>query len=152
MTYIPPRELLRGLSLDVAECYGKPHIGCFYRNNSVKSHTRNDDARCVICGRQATNAHHQPPLSKGGFLLHGYELRPSLIALCGSGTTGCHNDFHGGSRYEIRWVWESDKFAQMWWEGDLFEKGVRPHDKQLYLLGHWEITDKRTGERIVVDQ
>jgi len=138
-----------GLSYDVAECYGKPHIRAYYEGKGVKTHRRENGAFCVICGKPATNAHHNPPISKGDvFLLMTkwgqFVLKPSLIAVCGSGTTGCHNGFHGGARYKARWVWDSDEFARMWWEGE-FLKRMAPHSKALYRYGKWAISDSVSG-------
>jgi len=149
MTYIPASSQLRGLPYEAAECYGKPHIMCRYSGSSAKSHMRDEDARCVCCGRMATNAHHNPPLSKGHIFLlmtkwGRFALKPSLIAVCGSGTTGCHNGFHGGARFKARWVWDSDEYAEMWWNGE-FLKHMRPHSRELYRYGCWHISDSETG-------
>ena len=138
-----------GVSYEVAECYGKPHIGAFYSGSGVKSHKREEGAICAVCGRPATNAHHNPQLSKGDIFLlitkwGRFALKPALIAVCGSGTTGCHNGFHGGARFKARWVWDSDEYAEMWWEGE-FLKRMRPHSKELYLYGKWVIEDRVTG-------
>lgn len=155
MIYTPETHLLNGLSLDWAECYGKPHIGAHYEGITVNSHRLNEFARCACCGKLATNAHHCPPKSKGktfglqltdGTMLH---LRPSLIALCGSGTTGCHNGFHGGHRFTARWVWDADEYAKNWWEGQMLLY-MPPHSKELYRYGRWEITDGYLGTVKVV--
>ena len=148
--FVPTMGQLQGLSYEVAECYGKPHIGCHYQGESVKSHKRDADALCAICHMPATNAHHNPPLSKGTvFLLitdwGRFVLKPSLIAVCGSGTTGCHNWFHGGARLKARWVWDSDEYAEMWWNGE-FLKRMAPHSKELYRYGKWVMQDTLTGE------
>ena len=69
--------------------YGLPHIDCRYRNSSVNSNELIEDATCICCGRMATNANHYPP--KGTAPVrhrNGYELKPALFAVCGSGTTG----------------------------------------------------------------
>ena len=147
--FVPHSRQLRGLSYEVAECYGKPHIMARYDGSSVKSHRREEDAVCVVCGRPATNAHHNPPLSKGDvfLLMTGwgrFVLKPALIAVCGSGTTGCHNGFHGGARFKARWVWDSDESAEKWWNGE-FLKEMPPHSNKLYRYGCWRISDSRTG-------
>lgn len=151
--YIPSSRQLMGLSYEVAECYGKPHIGARYENESVKSHKRMRNAACAVCGGHATNAHHNPPLSKGHVFLLMTEwgrfvLKPALIAVCGSGTTGCHNGFHGGARYKARWMWDSDENAQKWWSGELLKR-MKPHSNELYRYGYWAIEDRLTGEVIV---
>lgn len=142
MSYVPPRELLHGVPFSVADCYGKPHIGCGYRNASVNSHFIADGERCAICGRPATNAHHWPPKGTAStFSLHGEDLKPSLIALCGSGTTGCHGDWHA-RHFSALWKWDSDDYAEAWWEGTLLSE-LGPHAMGLYLFGCWELYDFR---------
>ncbi len=145
MSFTPSREQLRGLSVDWAECYGKPHVNCLYMTDGVKSHRIMRGSRC-ICGDPATNAHHCPPLSKGrSFLLctpaGTHALKPSLFALCGSGTTGCHGHMHDG-RYRIRWEWDDDEFARSWWDGTLLGL-MPPHSPELYRLGRWVVEDRR---------
>ena len=149
MSYTPPRELLRGMSLQHAELYGKPHIGAHYMGADVKSHKALQGALCAVCGRPATNVHHVSPLSRGKtFRLEtqvgNWDLKPALFALCGSGTTGCHNGFHGGARFKAEWVWDNDHEAEEWWSGRLLLM-MMPHDPLLYLSGCWEITDLKTG-------
>ena len=148
-------NILRGLPLETAERYGKPHIGAFYYNANVKSHALADDyVPCACCGKPATNVHHDPPLRYG----HSFkfwnaamgchqQLRPALLALCGSGTTGCHNGFHGGARYSLRWVWDYPEAEARWWGGDLLTI-LEPHSVGLYQFGHWEIEDRATGRTI----
>lgn len=156
MSFTPPASQLRGLSLDVAELYGKPHIGAHYEGKSVKSHKRDDDSACLICGKAVRSVHHVPPLSKGHeFTLRTpngvFELRPSLFALCGSGTTGCHNDFHGGARFVPEWVWHTDADAEAWWRGEILRR-FKPHSPMLYAFGFWRIHDRKTGKHIEVNR
>lgn len=142
MSYVPPMELLRGLSIDNAECFGKPNINAWYLQNNanVNMYNFNHNASCHICGRMATNVHHCPPKSKGKFILHGHILRPSLFALCGSGTTGCHGKIH--QRLIVpKWVWYSDSFAKSWWDGELLDT-YEPHSEMLYEFGCWEFEEK----------
>lgn len=89
MSFTPSTQQLCGLSLDVAELYGKPHIGAHYEGKSVKSHKKDDDSTCLICSKTVQSVHHAPPLSKGHkFTLKTpngvFELKPSLFALCGA--------------------------------------------------------------------
>lgn len=149
MSYTPPRERLRGLSLQSAELYGKPGWNAFYANGSVKSHKAIEPATCMCCGRPATNVHHVSPLSRGkSFRLvtpNGkWILKPALFALCGSGTTGCHNGFHGGARFRAEWVWRDDEYARAWWDGQLL-RFMEPHSQRLYLYGSWRIHDAVSG-------
>jgi len=154
MSWTPTRAQLGGLSLDVAECYGKPHIGAHYTNSHVKSHKPDWDAVCAVCRRRIGSVHHIPPLSKGHTFtmktpVGQFVLRPSLFALCGNGTMGCHNGFHGGALYKARWKWDSDEYARMWWEGE-FLRRMRPHSRELYRYGCWVIEDIRNGWSIEV--
>lgn len=150
MSYIPPRKALCGLSVDVAELYGKPHIGAFYVGRSADSNRLEDDARCAICVARATNAHHLVPRSKGRtFELAGHVLRSPLFALCGSGTTGCHDGFHGGARFKARWVWMAPVAAEAWWSGDLLID-LDPHDPALFELGCYRVSDSVTGKSFEV--
>lgn len=137
MSYIPDSSLLQGLSLDVAECFGKPHINAWYTQNSanVKLYKFEYGSNCPICGKRATNVHHCPPRSKGKFILHGHVLRPALFALCGSGTTGCHGMIHN-RQIVPKWEWYSDEYAEYWWSGELLEK-LGAHSDLLYTLGTW---------------
>lgn len=137
--YVPERNKLQGLSLEVAECYGKPHIGAWYvaKNDNINSYRFDHSASCPICGKPVTNAHHCPPKRKGLLFLNGHTLKPSLIALCGSGTTGCHGMLHNG-KIKINWKWFNDEYARMWWDGELLEK-YEPHSEELYQFGEWEI-------------
>lgn len=123
----------------VFECYGKPHIGAFYANGRMDSHKLEEGARCACCGKPATNAHHWPPRSKGLFEHHGHILRPSLIALCGSGTTGCHGAWHG-ARFKALWMWDTPKYAQEWLDGYMLDE-IEPHSPELYRYGCWEVYD-----------
>lgn len=144
-----PMGLLRGRPVSEAMKFGMPHVGCHYAGSGVNTHRLDDGAMCLVCGRPATNAHHEPPKSKcPTFLLStpngSHVLRPALFALCGSGTTGCHNGFHGGARYKAEWLWDDDEFERMWWGGELLER-FGPHSPELYDFGRWSILDKRSG-------
>ena len=146
---MPTMTQLRGLSLERAELYGKPHVGVRYTGGSGYERTAE---RCCICRRPATNCHHVAPRRMGdSFPLvtpdRTWLLRSPLLALCGSGTTGCHNGFHGGSRFEARWVWDEEQYERWWWDGALLEEWG-PHATELYGFGEWQITDKNTGRII----
>ena len=156
MARLLPARLLGGVPLQVAECYGKPHIGCRYevaefpdtrqgRAVAVNSHRLDEGALCACCGRPATNAHHWPPKRNSPtFHLNGHCLRPALFAVCGSGTTGCHNGWHAGARYRAIWKWDADEYFTAWWFDDLVgETGA--HSNELYLYGCWELYDMLMG-------
>lgn len=143
--YVPEMSKLNGLSLVVAECYGKPHYKAFYTGKTIKQYRMEDGAICMCCGHKATNVHHVPALSKGHvFNLRTdcgiFALRPALFALCGSGTTGCHNDFHGGARFIPQWKWFDDEYARAWWSGEILRE-IDAHSPELYEYGRWVITD-----------
>lgn len=134
------RDTLHGWSKDKAELMGLPHIGARYigrRHELVQSY-------CTVCGRPATNAHHVVPIRCGHtFKLKDYELKSPLIALCGSGTTGCHGRFHSGALV-ARWHWLDDRYEDAWWSGELLDK-YGPHSIDLHRFGIWEIHDRDTG-------
>lgn len=147
MSYVPPVTLLRGLPVDTAQKFGMPSIGAHYEGRGVRTNRLDDGARCAFCRRPATNAHHVPAVGMGSrnatFTLHGFKLRPALIALCGSGTTGCHGACHNGGM-RIDWVWDEDEYAMDWWSGDLLrEYGAA--SPMLYEYGHWEIWKHGAG-------
>jgi len=146
MTYVPDSWMLRGTPLAVAECYGKPHFLCDYTANGVNNTRIFQDAPCICCGRQATNAHHWPPKRTcPTFGFHGEKLRPALFAVCGSGTTGCHDGWHGGARFRALWKWDYDEFAMQWWEGSMLEEHGA-HSNALYQFGCWELYDFVNGK------
>lgn len=143
---MPTMTQLRGLSLERAEVYGKPHVGARYTHGDRYERT---SERCCICRRPATNCHHVVPRGVGDrFPLvtpdRTWLLRSPLFALCGSGTTGCHDGFHGGARYRARWKWDDPQYERWWWDGILLEQ-FGPHSPKLYAFGCWEIGDRATG-------
>ena len=145
MSYRPPRKLTRGMPIAVAELYGKPHVGCSYAGKTVNTHRLDEDALCVCCGKLATNAHHYPPRGTSPyFKFKGLELKPALFALCGSGTTGCHGQWHSPRRFTALWKWDSEDYMRAWWEGDLLGE-YAPHAPGLYLFGRWELYDMEKG-------
>ena len=145
MSYVPPSKLLHGVPLAVAECYGKPHFLCDYAGPGVNQTRLFDGARCMCCGRPATNAHHWPPKRTAPtFLFRGLKLRPALFAVCGTGTTGCHDGWHGSARFRALWAWDDDECAREWWEGALLE-ALGEHSNALYDLGCWEVYDMQEG-------
>lgn len=139
--YVPDSSILRGLSVASAQCFGMPHVNTHYDGKGVRTNRLDCDAECAVCGMMATNSHHVPAVGMGGrnatFTLNGHVLRPALIALCGSGTTGCHGLMHSG-RLRMEWAWDDDEAAEAWWSGELLGE-YQPHDPGLYRLGRWLI-------------
>ena len=76
-------------------------------------------------------------------------LRSPLFALCGSGTTGCHNGFHGGSALTARWMWDDPQYERWWWDGILLEQWG-PHAEELYGFGFWRIEDRKHDRLIEI--
>lgn len=144
MSDFRPDPRLCGLSRKVFDCFGKPHIMCHYEGRSIGSHALDEGAWCACCGRPATNAHHWPA-GRRTVEVAGKVLRPSLIAVCGSGTTGCHDGFHGGARFDAEWSWDDEGDFERWLNGDFWETGYEAHDPRLYLHGCWILADRRTG-------
>ena len=148
--FTPTMEALRGFSLEHAELYGKPHLGAHYTRFDAKSHTLDEGACCAICGKPATNVHHIAHLKWGRcFPLRTpwgtHVLLPSLMAVCGSGTTGCHGAIHDG-RISVRWVWSDDLAAQGWWEGELL-RAFEAHSSVLFDYGYYLVErDGKTQE------
>lgn len=145
MTFTPSREQLRGLSVEVASLYGMPHIGCRYTAEDIAATAFSDampQRRCACCGRTdgPHNRHHEPPRSKGSFLMQTprgrFVLLPALIDLCGSGTQGCHGARHSGL-LRIEWKWNSDEEAAMWWDGTFLSWGLRTHGPWLWEHGRY---------------
>lgn len=149
---------LHGISIEKAALYGLPHIGARYAQEG-KKWSRSGARRyektcdfCFICGRPSTNCHHVVPLSCGQvFELETprgtFPLRSPLFALCGSGTTGCHNGFHGAARFKAAWSWDDPEFERAWWDGRLLSQ-YPPHSPQLYNYGAWLIEDRFTHQLI----
>ena len=144
-----------GLSRDKAMLYGLPHIGARYTHVGPK--WKRDGSRkyerlqdwCFICGCPATNCHHVVPVSNGlVFELEtprgNFPLRSPLFAVCGSGTTGCHNGFHGGAFLKARWRWDAPEFEDAWWNGEIISR-FAPHHPGIYCYGQWEIENTKTG-------
>lgn len=136
MTYRPRKKALQGLSYEKASCFGMPHFGATYRSKNVNSNQLNPGALCAFCHRPATNSHHEPPKSNGTLWLNGIPLKPALIALCGSGTTGCHGKRHA-RKITIKWEWKRDVYSILWWSGLFLAAGFKPHDPKLYQYGGW---------------
>jgi len=141
MSYIPEAGKLRGLSYETASLYGMPHLGASYARDDVDSNRLEPGARCICCGKIARNSHHEPPKSKGrNFLLvtewGQFVLKPALMSLCGSGTTGCHGRRHE-RRWTVRWEWDSDEIAEKWWSGYWLSHGYAPNSHKLFSLGRY---------------
>lgn len=142
--------------------YGMPHIGCVYTRDDVRATAFDDDwVPCAFCGATATNRHHEPPRGRhnaidpetgrrrpGSILLETgwgkFVLKPALIALCGSGTTGCHFLRHNHD-LEIAWKFDTEEDEEQWMSGYLLAHGLRPHSTALYNHGCWVFHDKRHG-------
>lgn len=152
MKYEPSREQLRGVSYEKAKLYGMPHIGCRYKRDDINATAFIDETRrCAGCGR--TNGrhdrHHEPPRSNGSFLLitpmGRFVLKPALIDLCGSGTTGCHGERHNG-KLKISWEWDTPEYEEQWWNGYFLSRPYHePHGRWLYSYGRYVF--ERNGQR-----
>ena len=138
-------QQLRGLSYEKASLYGLPHLGVEYTKGG---HRLTVDS-CIICGKPATNAHHVIPIRSGKTFHHpaGFELKSPLFALCGSGTTGCHNAFHGGAKYRARWVWDDELWERLWWNGKLLNE-YGEHSPELFKIGAWIIESETIRKEI----
>ena len=140
---------LGGWSKERAELYGKPHLGARYTHGKAYEAL---SPRCCVCGRRAGSVHHVAHRSWGEtFRLvtpcGTWDLRSPLFCLCGSGTTGCHDKFHGGARLKAEWAWRSKVYEEAWWTGELLQV-YEPHSPDLYEYGYWLITDRDGNEMI----
>ena len=141
---------LQGLSYDWAHLFGMPHIGARYTDYDTGDYEMLYGEACVLCGRQGTNVHHVVPRSvRKAFFLGDHMLRSPLMALCGSGTLGCHNGMHGGARYKVRWEWDCEALEDAWWSGRLLER-FGPHDDRLFEMGQYVVEDRKMGYDIVL--
>lgn len=138
---------LHGWSYADASLMGMPHVGAVYRG---RANRLEENSSCLICGSPGENAHHAVPKGQGKQMFNlitpvgTFPLRSPLFAVCGSGTTGCHNGFHGGGLYRVRWEWDDPDTERAWWSGALLSDGYAPHDARLWLMGRYVI--ERRGE------
>ena len=133
-----------GLSRSRAELFGKPNVGAEYVGRERYVHTAD---RCPVCGAPAGSVHHLCPRGTARSIeIVGPDgptlLRSSLVALCGSGTTGCHGRMHS-RELEVEWEWYRPAYEAMWWDG-LLLASVEPHSNDLYRYGCWAIRDRDT--------
>lgn len=145
---MPTASQLQGLSYDWAHLFGMPNIGAEYDDYEAGTYRLLDGEPCAMCPGLATNVHHLVPRSvRKTFFLGGTMLRSPLFALCGSGTTGCHDGFHGGARYKARWVWDDPATEGRWWSGELLGL-YGPHSDGLFGLGEYVVTDRLADTEI----
>ena len=142
----PDASLLQGLSAERAQLYGLPHLGARYRG---ERHYRATAERCQLCGRPVGSVHHVAHLKWGRHLRLAtpqgtFDLRSPLFALCGHGTSGCHDGFHGGAWLRARWAWDSEGNEAAWWSGELLAR-YGAHNPALFAYGRWEVENTRTG-------
>lgn len=136
------------ISASKAEMFGMPHAGARYTGRGVARYARTQD-ECAICGAPARSVHHTASRGLGARAMEtrfgDFSLRPALMCLCGTGTTGCHGDIEGG-RMRVEWVWDDPDFGERWRSGYLLAHGFAPHDPELYALGRWEA---RRGDQLI---
>lgn len=83
---------------------------------------RADDGMCEVCGiRPATNMHHRKNRSQGG-----RDTAANLLAVCGTGTTGCHGYIteHPAEAYDKGWS---------------VRRAFDPADVPVYRVGEWVV-------------
>ena len=131
------------VSHDKAMLYGMPNLGASYTRDNVNATRVDGGARCPICLRMASQAHHCPPKSTARSILLQSEwgqfvLKPALIGVC----VECHMRIH---RHEItpKWVWFDPISAERWEGGYLLSHGYSAHSPKLNELGKW--TFERRG-------
>lgn len=145
--FVPDSSLLQGMSYEQASCMGMPHLGAVYIGSGDK-YKLTEGIHCVNCRiHLATNCHHEPQKGIGGrkqLILYGQVLRPALIALCGSGTTGCHGLRHSG-KLHLQWKWDCDDYEEAFWNGTFFMDMFKPHDPRFFDYGKWYANGKPIG-------
>lgn len=82
-----------------------------YRDNLMGRPSVVSD-RCAVCGRYASNLHHVVQKGMGG-VSRDVERRIPKVALCGSGTTGCHGLVHE-RRLHLNWC--DGMGGWVWWQ------------------------------------
>lgn len=136
-------DVLHGLSIEKADCYGKPNLGVIGRGSKYRLASWS----CVICGNRATNCHHIVGRRKYTLRTQNgvWVLESPLMAVCGSGTTGCHGRIHQ-RRINVTWQWDRPEFQEAWFNGSI-PKEIGPCSRELYDLGCWLIEGLDTGMR-----
>lgn len=156
-----------------AKLMGLPHIGSAYtgrwRKDKRLGYVRIAKV-CQVCEcARSTSTHHIIPIGMGGrqsgrsitvnvdycraydqrfgvdvdYPRTSYDVYTPLIALCGSGTQGCHGEFEDGV-LEAIWVWDDELCRDLWEAGWMLFHGYAPNDGRLFEFGHYEIM--RSGE------
>lgn len=64
-----------------------------------------DGGCCVRCGREAENVHHRSPRGAGGSKAVWVSAPSNGLALCGSGTTGCHAHVETNRVEAVQYGW-----------------------------------------------
>ena len=127
---------LHGWSYEAAKCMGMPHFMARYTSGDYRKYKKDQDAECMVCGRPATDVHHQP--FREYFELRTgwgtFVLKPALITLCRE----CHEKVEH-SEISIKWEWDSDEYEERWWNGDLLAHCFNAHSKALSELGGWHV-------------
>ena len=138
---------LRGIDYRSAELLGKPHIGAFYQREDARTHRLMEGSLCVVCHQEAHEAHHVVPRRKTlGWTLNTergrFVVMSPLFAVC----RHCHDGFHGGARYEVKWRWKNEQYMKDWWEGRTLSL-LPTHHEALFEQGYYMLVNIRTGEQ-----
>lgn len=136
---------------------GMPCLGAGYLDPYSDRHRLLDGATCPVCGKPATDSHHQPPKGMGGGSsretvpgpdVDGHLVRPGLVALCHV----CHMRLHQRNEVSVKWRWDSPQLQWLYEDGDLAPEFYDEPDR-LWALGCWEFhtTDKAFTVRLDPD-
>ena len=158
--------IVRGSAL-----YGLPHIGATYIPGWTKkkrNYDRVSDMCQVCCQARATSTHHIIPIGMGGrqsakriaidrafcesyssvqapeiisTSMGNFEVYTPLIAVCGTGTIGCHGDFEE-HRIRIEWVWRDELCKTLWESGWILSHGYQPNSERLFEFGYYRISGR----------
>ena len=140
--------ILRGWPRERAELYGKPHPGARYTHGKPTRRFRHDAASAAGVPEACTTWRTGLGARRSAWSRRAaLDLRSPLFCLCGSGTTGCHDKFHGGARLKAEWAWRHPVYEEATVDGPAVA-GLRAAQPRLYEYGYWLITDRDGNEMI----
>ena len=138
-----------GISQDRIELMGKPHLGAHYTAEDYRRYALDENARCAVCGRRATDVHHVVRRST----IHSWTVNTPigrfvamspLFALC----RGCHEKFHQ-VQLDVTWEWNDEDCREAWESGDILAHVCPPGHERIFDYGHYILTDTEGKETTI---